>query len=182
MSDGSSGGLVALERERKKGWCAMNGVSRLLVFALGERSYALRVEVVERVIRAVEVTPLPESLPFVLGVINIQGSIVPVFDLRWRFHLPGREVVPEDSIIVARIAKPSTLAPEGRAVALVADEVREVIEVEDRDLLLEEGALPGLGYLEGVARLPDGLLLIQDLDAFLSPEEGKSLEEALRSV
>lgn len=62
----------------------------LVVFRLDERRYALPLSVVERVIRAVEVTPLPKAPPIVLGAIDVQGRVVPVLNVRRRFLMPDR--------------------------------------------------------------------------------------------
>jgi purine-binding chemotaxis protein CheW len=70
----------------------MNKATQLVVFALDEQRYALRLTAVERIVRAVEVTPLPKAPQIVLGVIDAQGRIIPVVDVRQRFRLTEREV------------------------------------------------------------------------------------------
>jgi purine-binding chemotaxis protein CheW len=66
-----------------------------------------------------------------------------------------------------------------RQLALVADAVTEVIECPEQDLTLAEHILPGVKYLEGILKFKDGLVLIHDLDKFLSLEEEKVLDMAL---
>lgn len=144
----------------------------LVVFRLEEQKYALGLEAVERVFPAVEWTPLPKAPEIVLGVVNVQGRIVPVFNLRRRFRLPEREVQVEDRMILASARK--------RSVALLVDEVSGVIERPEREVIEGEKILPGLEYVQGVAKLDDGLVLIHDLDRFLSLEEQEALEAGLR--
>ena len=65
---------------------------QIVVFALDDRRIALPLAAVERVVRAVEVTPLPKAPAVVLGAVNVQGNLVPVFHLRRRFRMPEREI------------------------------------------------------------------------------------------
>ena len=98
----------------------MRHEERLIVFLLDQQRYALSLASVQRVVRAVEITPLPKAPAIVSGVINIQGQIVPVVNVRRRFRLPERDVVPSDQIIVARTA--------ARPVALAVDAASGGIE------------------------------------------------------
>jgi purine-binding chemotaxis protein CheW len=147
------------------------GLEHLLVFTLDEPRYALPLAAVERIVRASEITPLPKAPEIVLGVINAQGRVIPVVDMRRRFGLPTREMRLEDRFIVARTAR--------RLVALVADEVAGVRALGPLQLVNTAAALPFAGYLQGVAKLEDGLVLISDLDAFLSLDEDRLLAAAL---
>ena len=66
----------------------MNSSVKIVLFTLDEQRYALALPSVDRVVRVVDVTPLPKAPAIVLGVVNIHGDIVPVYDLRKRFRLP----------------------------------------------------------------------------------------------
>ena len=71
-----------------------------VLFSLDGQTYALRIWEVERIVRAVEVRPLPESPAHILGVVNIQGRVLPVVDLRARFGKPSRDISLDDHFIV----------------------------------------------------------------------------------
>ena len=144
---------------------------QILVFALDEPRYALYLCAVERVVRAVEITPLPKAPEIVLGVINVQGQIIPVMDIRQRLHLPARKLELNDQFILAHTSR--------RRVALVVDTVVGFRQLADRELVNAELVLPGAEYIHGVAKLEDGLVLICDLDQFLSFEEEQVLEVTL---
>ncbi len=90
------------------------GFGQVVIFTLDEQRYALRLSSVERALSAVDITPLPKAPQIVLGIINIQGEIVPVVNMRARFGLPERGMGLSDQIILARTTR--------RKVALVADE------------------------------------------------------------
>ena len=143
----------------------------IVVFNLDEQQYALHLSAVERIVQVAEITPVPQAPAIVLGVINVQGRVIPVINIRKRFRLPDREMSLSDHLIIARTAK--------RAAALVADAVVSVVERWEEELTTTDRILPGLEYVEGVVKLEDGLILIHNLDTFLSLEEEKTLEQAM---
>ncbi len=145
--------------------------SLLVPFLLDDHRYALHLGVVERVIPAVEITPLPKAPEIVLGLINIRGKIIPTLNIRRRFQLPERETELTDHFIIANTSK--------RTVALPADSVGGVIQIFEGEITEAMDILPGLEYVEGVVRLKEGLLLIHDLERFLSLDEETFLDEAL---
>jgi len=147
---------------------------QLVVFVLDDGAYALRLAAVERVGRMASVTPLPKAPEVVMGIVNVRGRIVPVFNIRQRFRLPAREIAVTDQLIIVRTAR--------RAAAVVADAVTGVREYSDEAVVKAERILPGLEYVEGVVKLADGLVIIHDLDKFLSLEEEESLNSALPAI
>jgi purine-binding chemotaxis protein CheW len=150
---------------------AMSLDIQLVVFELDERCYGLRLAVVERVLHAVDVTPLPQSPDVVWGVIDIEGQIVPVLSLRKRFGLPERPIGVSDQFVLARTAR--------RTVALVVDVARGVVGRTSAELIESDKILPDLKQIEGVIRLDDGMVLIHDLDRFLSLDEERAMAQAI---
>lgn len=149
----------------------MNPLVQLVVFLLDARMYALRLSVVQRIVYAVDVTPLPSAPAIVLGVINVEGRVVPVINVRKRFALPDKGIGLNDHIIIATTAK--------RPVALLTDSVSGVVEVSRNVVVDSSSILPQVDYVEGVAKLPDGMVFIHDLDTFLSLDENRALDEAI---
>ncbi|MHB1657616.1 MAG: chemotaxis protein CheW [Burkholderiales bacterium] len=149
----------------------MGKPDQLLVFAMDDQRCALYLPVVSRVMRVVEITPLPKGPDIVLGVVNVQGGVIPVINVRKRFGLPQRDIVLTDLLVLTRTAR--------RPVALVVDTVTGVIECTARELVIAKNILPELGYVQGVAKLKDGLILIHNLEQFLSLEEDESLDQAM---
>ncbi len=147
---------------------------QLVVFTLGEQRYGLPLSSVERAVRMVEITPLPKAPDIVLGVINVHGRLVPVVNLRRRFRLPERDIALTDQIIVAHTRQ--------RPVALVADAVQDVMTYSQEHVVDANQILPGIEYIEGVLKLDDGMLLIHDLDGFLSLDEEHALDDALHAA
>lgn len=151
----------------------MKKLDHLIVFSLDRQRYALPLHAVDRVVRMVAITPLPKAPDIVLGVVNIQGRVIPVINMRRRFSLPERAIALTDQLVVAHTAL--------RPVALVADAVLDVIASPAQSLIAAEDVLPNIEYVEGVLKLADGLILIHDLDKFLSLEEENFLAHALET-
>ncbi|MCI0527980.1 MAG: chemotaxis protein CheW [Nitrospira sp.] len=149
----------------------MKKSNQFVVFTLDEQRYALNLSRVERVVRIVEITPLPKTPESVLGVVNVQGQIIPVLNIRRRFRLPEREINLSNQLIITHTSK--------RSVALVVDTVNGIMEGTEQEMITAGKILPGMGYVEGVVKREDGMILIlHDLDRFLSSEEEKTLDEA----
>jgi len=149
----------------------MDSPRRLVVFNLDEQRYALRLSAVERVVMIAEITLLPKAPRIIAGVINVQGRIIPVVNIRERFKLPERETALSDHLIIAKTSR--------RTVALVADSVSGVVERPENEITAPDRILPNLEYVVGVVKLDDGLILIHDLELFLSLEEENALEQAM---
>jgi purine-binding chemotaxis protein CheW len=161
-------GHIVLEFQRE---ICMKSKVRVLVFELDQRHYGLHLSRVDRVVRAVQVTPLPQSPEVVWGVIDVHGQVVPVFSLRKRFGFRERPIQATDQFILARTLR--------RDVALVADVASGVFELPAGDVIDSAQILPDLKQIEGVIQLADGMVLIHNLDRFLSVDEERALEHAM---
>ena len=144
---------------------------QLVVFRLDEQRYGLPLVVVERVVRAAELIPLPMAPAIVLGAIDVDGQILPVLNVRRRFRLPEREVSPAHQFLIARAGR--------RTVVLVIDEALGVIEARHPDIVDAAEISPGLAQMRGAVKLSDGLVLVHDLEKFLSLDEEHALDRAM---
>ena len=150
----------------------MKGDVDLVIFTLDESRFALKLSAVDRVVRVVEITPLPKAPDIVLGIINVQGGIIPVIDVRKRFRFPKRETQLNDQLILARTAK--------RTVALLADDVTGVMACPVKRIVEAEKVVSGMAFVEGIVKIDEGMILIHNLDIFLSLDEKNRLDDALR--
>jgi len=150
----------------------MKGDVDLVIFTLDESRFALKLSAVDRVVRVVEITSLPKAPDIVLGIINVQGGIIPVVDVRKRFRFPKRETQLNDQLILARTAK--------RTVALLADDVTGVMTCPVKRIVEAEKVVPGMAFVEGIVKIDEGMILIHNLDIFLSLDEKNRLDDALR--
>jgi purine-binding chemotaxis protein CheW len=141
---------------------------QLVSFRVDELRHAVALSTVERVLHAVEVTPLPGAPPVLLGVMDLAGEIVPVFSLSPRLQRPARPPRADDQFLLVRSAR--------RLLAVMADAVEGVITCDATPASVHEAA----PHLRGVIVLEDdeqqGLLLIHDVEVLLAPEEAQWVE------
>jgi purine-binding chemotaxis protein CheW len=146
----------------------------LLVFELAGVRYGIDLASVREVARAVFITPLPEAPPVVEGVIDARGTLVPVYDLRLRFGLPPRPLHPDERMVLAWTG--------ARLAAFRCDAAGTTAQVEVMQGDGVDAVVRGGRQVSGVARLPDGLVLIHDLAGFLDDAERLTLDDALAAL
>ena len=149
----------------------------ILTFELDHRPYAFMADSVVRVVQMVGISPLPGAPSVIEGVVNVRGTMVPVYDLRTRFGLPARPVDPAQHLVI--------LTAGQRPVAVRVDAVEDFISVPDSDIThpaaLGESGIGGepTGHIAGIAATVSGTTVICDLAEFLSFSESATLDEAL---
>jgi purine-binding chemotaxis protein CheW len=140
-------------------------------FYLGEQCYGLDVLVVQEVVRSQPLTRVPLAHPMVRGLMNLRGQIVTAVDLRRRLDLPARDDQREPVNIIVQT--------DDGAVALLVDEVGEVLEVPEQQFERPPATLIGSAsdVVQGAYKLPDRLLVILDPRRVVSipgPADGKT--------
>jgi purine-binding chemotaxis protein CheW len=143
----------------------------LLVFVLDGRRVALLASGVEGLIPAVAIARLPKAPDIVEGVINVRGTLVPVLDLRRRFGFAAAPLALDQHFILARAGP--------RLVALRVDRALDLTNVPRTAVADAARVVPGVEHVAGIAKLDDGLLVIHDLERFLSVEEARRLDAAM---
>ena len=126
----------------------MTNQLQYVLFLLDNQEYIVPLAAVERVVRAVEITPLPQAPPGILGVINVHGRIVPVINLRRRLGLREQGLRLDDHLVIAQ--------PGERLVAVVVDEVRGIMEPSTHSVVAAGELFPGTTHLEGAVKTEEG--------------------------
>jgi len=138
-----------------------HGEQQLVVFSLAEEFYALDIQSVQEIVLMQPITAIPDADPWVEGITNLRGRVVPVLDLRRRCNVTANEYTAETRIVV--------VSPAQGLVGLIVDSVSEVLRVPD-DQIGELSSIVGVeenSYLSGVARLEDRLVSLMDLDSLI---------------
>lgn len=152
----------------------MTELINLVVFLVEQQRYALPLTSVVRIVNATEVTKLPNAPVGILGIINYQGEIIPVLNLRQRLNLPESEINLTHHFLIALTTK--------RKVALFIDAPQGLIEIDQTLLVDTDHLSSGIEQVQGVVKLDDGLVLIYNLEKFLSPDDIHLLNEALSQL
>ncbi len=145
---------------------------QLVVFDLNEEAYGVDIESVREIIRLQEITRVPRTPDFVEGVINLRGKVIPVVELRKRFGLPVQDRNSDNRIVNVDIG--------GQEIGMVVDAVTEVLRISSDSVEPPSSVITTAdsGYLKGIAKLDDRLIIMLDLDQVLSTEEQSALSSA----
>jgi purine-binding chemotaxis protein CheW len=151
-------------------------VRQYLSFTLGGSDYAVGILQVKEILQYEAITRIPSVPSSIRGVINLRGAVVPVVDLAVKFGLPVTEVTKRTCILIVE----ASLDGERTVVGVVADAVREVLELGTQDI----EAPPSFGtqvrveFLLGMGKVGKGFVLLLDLDRVLSAGEREALQLA----
>lgn len=134
-------------------------MQNVLWFTLGEEEYGIKVDDVQTVLDEFVLTSVPNMPGFVLGVINLRGTIIPVVDLKKMFQMPQEENI-EPMIIVLEMVDLESLR-----VGIVVDKVNEVLEIDFSALQPPPPSLSGLGseYVSGMHKMATHVLIIVNM-------------------
>ena len=140
-----------------------------LTFTLGREEYAIDILRVQEIRGYDQVTAIANAPPFIKGVINLRGTVIPIIDLRRRFGLEPKAGDTDTRIIVIEI--------NGMTVGFVVDSVSEVLRIPANTVEPAPAVVSGLDsdYISGVGKLEDRLLILLDLDKLLSSEDMENL-------
>jgi purine-binding chemotaxis protein CheW len=139
----------------------LDGATQYCTFLISELYFGIDVRRVQEVLRAQEVTPVPQSPPEIAGLINLRGQIVPAIDMRRRLGLADRPVLMQPMNMVVRT--------EEGAASLLVDEIGDVLDVDGAafESVPDNVAAEQRELIRGVCKLRDRLLLILDAERAL---------------
>ncbi|SDN88411.1 CheW protein [Halomonas shengliensis] len=152
---------------------ALEAQSReFLVFSLGEEEYAIDILKVQEIRGYENVTRIANAPDFIKGVTNLRGVIVPIVDLRIKFHLDKVEYGGQTVVIVVNVAD--------RVVGIVVDGVSDVMTLTPEQIkpAPEFGVTLSSDFLSGLGSLEDRMLVLVDIDKLLTSDEMALVEQA----
>ncbi len=148
--------------------------SEFLTFRLGAESYGIDILKVQEIRGYATPTSIANAPPFIKGVINLRGVIVPILDLRVKFRLPD---TPYDDFTVVIILKVAS-----RVVGVVVDSVSDVLPLAAGAIRATPefaSATFDTKYITGLATVDDGLLILLDIERLLTGADMALVESAL---
>ncbi len=148
---------------------------QLVTFSLDGVEFGLDIDRVQEITPRTDITPVPGAPSFVLGVINLRGTIIPVLDSRLRFHLAPQAPTPKTRIIIMNLA--------GQGTGLQVDAVSEVVRLDDLTIRETPPLVAGVrsDYLAGMVTVGTRLITLIDLDKILDSSEFSQRELLLES-
>ena len=161
--------------EQKQKTTALAG--KYLTFTLGKEEYGLGILSVREIIGVMEITAVPHTPPYIKGVINLRGRVIPVMDLRLRFGMPESEYTERTCIIVVEVPSPSGPFQVG----MVVDSVSEVSNITAAEI----EPPPSLGShvadaanILGMAKIKDSVKILLNIEKVIGKSVIEQFEEA----
>ena len=138
-----------------------------VTFYLADEKYGINVSYVREVLRPTEIAPVPGAPDFVMGIINLRGTVVTVVDTRRRLGLPLEGMDDLSRIVIVEL--------DGQVVGMLVDSVADVMDLKISDI----EAAPSVGdnasgqYIKGVSKQDDELVILVELENLLPIESAQ---------
>lgn len=160
-------------RGTKNAFSEIHGTMQLVSFKLDGDLYGLEITKVREIILITDITRIPETPDYLIGLINLRSTVIPVIDLRIRFGLPTVARSDDSRIMV--------LQANGSTVGILVDAVSEVLRIRHDQIVPPPSAIAELSrdYLNGLVNLDNHLLILLDIGKVFGDEEMLAIEKAL---
>ena len=147
------------------------GTLQLVSFCLANEEYGIEITKVREIILMGEITRVPQTPPYVKGLINLRSTVIPVIDLRVRVGLPEGQTTAESRIMVIHVGD--------KTIGIVVDAVSKVFRVSRDQIAPPPPTVTQLGneYLTGLVKLDKRLLILLNVD-YLLAGQADALEAA----
>ena len=146
---------------------------KYLTFFLGEEEYGIEILRVNEIIGMLPITPIPRTDPWVRGVVNLRGKVIPVLDLRLKLGMEAAEETDETCIIVVQM--------QGTLIGVIVDKVSEVLDIDEAQV--EDPPALGMGVetdlLLGIGKAEGKVKLLLDIDRVLTPSELAQVDDVV---
>lgn len=142
---------------------------RPVVFRLGEQEFGVDINLVQSIEKQVDVVPVPNSMRYISGIVNLRGEVIPVMCLKEKFNMEDR--TKGNNTVIVNL-------PDMK-IALEVDEVIEIGELDPEKI----SPMPNLAksdeteYLDRVASIDNKLVILLDINKILSEEEAEGIKE-----
>lgn len=142
---------------------------RPVVFRLGDQEFGVDINLVQSIEKQVNVVPVPNSMKYISGIVNLRGEVIPVMSLKEKFNMEDQ--FKGDNTVIVNL-------PDMK-IALEVDEVIEIGELQPDKISL----MPKLSktenteYLDRVASIDNKLVILLDINKILSEEEAQGIKE-----
>lgn len=145
----------------------VSDATQYIVIKIGEEQYGIDIKYIDNIVRMQHITRVPKVAPYLKGVINLRGEVIPVMSLRLKMELPEDEITKATRIIILKVEQDGMIG-------VIVDEVKEVVTLDStqiekisHDSNKEEKA----NYINGVGKYEGGLISLLDLNTVTLEKE-----------
>ncbi|MGL4369778.1 MAG: chemotaxis protein CheW [Spirochaetota bacterium] len=145
-------------------------VRQYVTFSIGLEIYGVDVRRVQEIIGMTQITPVPNTVSFMKGVINLRGSVVPVIDMRKKFRMEAKEYDSFTVIIIVEVKE--------RLIGMIVDTVSDVADIPIGNIQDTPHFTSKIdtNFIEGIGQVDNSLIIILDVESILTAEEMNSID------
>lgn len=142
------------------------GADQYLTFMLADEEYGVDILRVQEIRGWDGATSIPNAPEYVLGVVNLRGVVVPIFDLRKRFNMKNAEFNSSTVVVVVKVQH----ARGERTIGMVVDAVSDVynIAAENINSAPDVGSSVSMEFIKGLATVNDEMIILLDVDELVN--------------
>ncbi|MCX7884392.1 MAG: chemotaxis protein CheW [Caloramator sp.] len=147
---------------------------KIVVFNVDGEEFAAEISQVERILGYIEPVKIPESPPYLKGIIKYEGGIIPIIDLKKRFNLSNTGAKSEQKIIVVKNGENKS--------GFIVDNVTEVTDIYEDAIQGAPDIVKGISnkYINSIIKINQRLIILIDTENILSKEEILSLNSIMQ--
>jgi len=146
-------------------------VQQLVKFLVGDETFGIGITDIFQIIKPQEIFKVPNTPPFIEGLLNLRGKVLTVFNLRKRFNMPDKENDDSTKIII--------ISQNDLLLGFIVDSVTEIVRVPEEDIVPTPPTLSTFDkrFISGVAKLDEKLILLLNLEKVLTPDEEQQVKD-----
>ena len=146
-------------------------VQQLIKFMVADESFGIEITQIYQILKPQEIFKVPNTPPFIEGLLNLRGRVLTVFNLRKRFGLPDKENDDNTKIIIVNVNE--------LLLGFIVDSVTEIIRVPDGEIVDTPPTLKNFDrrFISGVAKENEKLILLLNFDKVLTPDEEEQVKK-----
>lgn len=146
---------------------------QLIKFMVADLTFGIEITQIHQILKPQQIYKVPNSAPYIEGLLNLRGRVLTVFNLRKRFSLPEKENDDNTKIIIVTMNE--------FLLGFIVDSVTEIVRIPDEDMEPTPPSLQGLDkrFLSGIGKVDEHIILMLDLSKVLSSEEEKEMADLL---
>ena len=147
------------------------GVQQFIKFQVGDEAFGIGITQIHQILKPQEIFKVPNTPPFIEGLLNLRGKVMTVFNLRKRFHMPEKDNDENTRIITVNV--------NDYLLGFIVDSVTEIVRVPEEEIEKTPPTISNFDrrFLSGVAKLDEKLILLLNLEEILSPDEEQQVRD-----
>ncbi len=129
---------------------------QIVTFSVNDEQFAIEANHVEGINEILNITKVPKAPEYILGLINLRGNIITIFDVHKLLKMP-QDNSSESNIVIVNV--------KGEVIGIVVDQVDEVIEIEKENIKIDELQE---SYIKGIIQIQDRIITLITLEELIN--------------